>query len=109
VESTIEFPTRFTAVPFETALDSFIKVKREEVTSVENARQELLEDWKSIRITGMELPLEKFVVVEGNRRIYPKILQMIQETRNHLSAVSTVGGLLRADQLVFLRLSLATL
>jgi sugar-specific transcriptional regulator TrmB len=98
VESTIEFPTRFTAVPFETALDSFIKIKREEVTSVENARQELLNDWKSISKTGAELPLEKFVVIEGNRRIYPKILQMVQETRNHLSAVSTVAGLLRADQ-----------
>jgi len=97
-ESTMEFPTRFIAVPFETVLDSFIKIKREEVTSVENARQELLNDWKSISKTGVELPLEKFVVIEGNRRIYPKILQMVQETRNHLSAVSTVAGLLRADQ-----------
>jgi sugar-specific transcriptional regulator TrmB len=98
VESTIEFPTRFTAVPFETALDSFIKVKREEVISVEKARQELLKDWKSISKTGVELPLEKFVVIKGNRRIYPKILQMIQKTRNNFSAVSTVAGLLRADQ-----------
>jgi sugar-specific transcriptional regulator TrmB len=98
VEITIEFPTRYTAVPFENALDSFIKVKKEEVTSVENARQELLDDWKSIRKTDVELLTEKFVVIEGNRRIYPKILQMIQETRNHLSAVSTVSGLLRADQ-----------
>jgi len=98
VELTIEFPTRFIAVPFETALDSFIKIKREEVTSVESARQELLNDWKSISKTGVDLPLEKFVVIEGNRRIYPKILQMAQETRNHLSAVSTVAGLLRADQ-----------
>jgi sugar-specific transcriptional regulator TrmB len=69
VESTIEFPTRFTAVSFETVLDSFIKVKREEITSVENARQELLNDWKSISKTGVELQLEKFVVIEGNRRI----------------------------------------
>ena len=98
VESTMEFPTRFTAVPFENALDAFIKIKREEVTSVENARKGLLEDWKSIRLARAELPLEKFVVVEGSRRIYPKIIQMIQETRNHLSAVSTVAGLLRADQ-----------
>jgi sugar-specific transcriptional regulator TrmB len=98
VESTLEFPSRFTAVPFETALDSFIKVKREEVSSVENAREELLEDWKSIRKASAELPLEKFVVIEGNRRIYPKILQMIQDTKVQLSAVSTVAGLLRADQ-----------
>jgi sugar-specific transcriptional regulator TrmB len=98
VESTIEFPTRFTAVPFETALDSFIKIKKEEVSSVENARQELLNDWKSISKTGVELPLEKFVVIEGNRRIYPKILQMIQQTRNRFSAISTVTGLLRAEQ-----------
>jgi sugar-specific transcriptional regulator TrmB len=98
VESTIEFPTRFTAISFETALDSFIKVKREEAISAEKAKRELLEDWKSISKTGVELPLEKFVVIKGNRRIYPKILQMIEKTRNHFSAVSTVAGLLRADQ-----------
>jgi len=98
VESTIEFPTRFTAVPFETALDSFIKVKKEEVISVEKARQELLKDWKSISKTGVELPLEKFVVIKGHRRIYPKMLQMIQKTRNHFSVVSAVADLLRADQ-----------
>ena len=32
VESTLEFPTRFTAVPFEKVLDLFIKSKQEEVT-----------------------------------------------------------------------------
>ena len=98
VQSTLESPIRFTTVPFETALDSFIKIKREEVTSVENARQELLNDWKSISKTRVELPLEKFTVIEGNRRIYPKILQMIQETETQLSVISTVAGLLRADQ-----------
>jgi hypothetical protein len=38
------------------------------------------------------------VIIEGNSRIYPKISQMIKETKSKLSAVSTVPGLLRADQ-----------
>jgi sugar-specific transcriptional regulator TrmB len=98
VESTLEAPTRFTAVPFEKVLESFIRIKKEEVTSIENSKQELLSDWQSINKTGVEFLREKFVVIEGNRRIYPKILQMIQETKSDLSAVSSVEGLLRADQ-----------
>jgi sugar-specific transcriptional regulator TrmB len=39
VEATLEAPTRFTAVPFETILDSFIKAKRDEAASVETAKK----------------------------------------------------------------------
>ena len=36
VEATLEYPTRFTAVPFEKVIDSFIKSKREEVAQIES-------------------------------------------------------------------------
>jgi len=98
VQSTLESPTRFTTVPFETILDSFIKTKREEAASVESAKQDLLDDWKRISRHEPEPSLEKFVVIEGNHKIYSKILQMMKETKSQLSAVSTVSGLMRADQ-----------
>jgi sugar-specific transcriptional regulator TrmB len=98
VEATLEAPTRFTAVPFEIILDSFIKAKRDEAASVETAKKELLSYFERFGKLGPEPVPEKFVVIEGSHKIYPKILQMIKETKNQLSAVATVPGLLRADQ-----------
>lgn len=98
VQPTLESPTRFTTVPFETVIDSFIKTKREEAASLESTKKDLLEDWKIISRHEPEPQLERFVVIEGRHKIYPKILQMVQETKSRLSAVSTVAGLLRADQ-----------
>ena len=98
LEATLEAPARFTAVAFETVLDLSIKAKRDEAVQMENTRQEILSYWKSIHQSKLEPQLEKFVVIEGNRRIYPKIFQMIKGTKNQFSAVATVAGFLRADQ-----------
>ena len=98
LESTLEAPTRFTAVPFETVLDLSIKAKRDEAAQMEKTRQDILSYWKSIHQPGLAPPLGKFVVIEGNHKIYPKMSQMIKETKNQLSAVATVPGLARADQ-----------
>jgi sugar-specific transcriptional regulator TrmB len=99
VESTLEAPKRFTAVPLEKVLDAFVKAKREEATLIESTKKDLLLYWKSTGKTKLEAPLEKFVVVEGTNKIYSKISQMIVETKNHLSTISTVPGLVRADQM----------
>jgi sugar-specific transcriptional regulator TrmB len=97
VESTLEAPARFTAVPFETILDLNIKAKQEEAAQIETQKKELLSYWKSISKTEPQLTLEKFTVIEGSHKIYPKISQMIKETKSQFSAISTVPGLVRAD------------
>src|SRR3989304_4140414 len=99
VESTLEAPKRFTAVSLEKVLDEFVKAKRDEAAQIENAKKALLLYWKNVGKTKPEAPLEKFVVVEGNNRVYSKISQMITATKNSLSTISTVSGLLRADQM----------
>jgi sugar-specific transcriptional regulator TrmB len=98
VEASLEVPTRFTAVPFGSVLDSFIKAKRDEAASVETAKKELLSYFERFGKPGPEPVPEKFVVIEGNHKIYPKILQMTKETKNQLSTVATVPGLIRSDQ-----------
>jgi sugar-specific transcriptional regulator TrmB len=104
VESTLEAPKRFTAVLFEKVLEAFIKAKRDEAALIESTKKDLLLYWKSIGRTRPEVPLEKFVVIEGTNKIYSKISQMITETRNQFSTISTVPGLLRADQMGLLDL-----
>jgi sugar-specific transcriptional regulator TrmB len=98
VESTLEFPARFTAVPFENVIDSSIKTKQEEAAQIAAQKKELLNYWQNIKKAGPEPQLQKFTVIEGNQKIYHKLAQMIKETTNQLSTVSTVQGLVRADQ-----------
>jgi len=98
VESTLESPVRFTAVPFEKVLDSSIKAKQDEAAQIEKTKEEILNHWKKISRVAIEPSLEKFVVIEGNNKINQKISETIKETRSQLSTIITVPGLLRADQ-----------
>ncbi|TRO45979.1 hypothetical protein E2P65_06535 [Candidatus Bathyarchaeota archaeon] len=99
VEATLENPTRFTAVPFEKALDSFIKSKREEVAQIEEAKKDLISVWKKISQVEIESSLEKFAVIEGSKKIHLKISQMVKETSSKLSMALTIADLYRAEQL----------
>lgn len=98
VESTLEVPQRFTALPFEKVLEAFVKEKREEANLIENKKRELLDYWKKIGKSNLEPSLVKFSVIKGNRKIYLKIAQMIKEATNQLSFISTVIDLKRAIQ-----------
>ena len=98
IEATLEAPKRFTAVPLETVLDSFIKAKREETAAMEDTKQNVLNEWKNISKIEPQAAIEKFVVVEGDKKIYSKILQMIKETKSQLSVITSISGWARADQ-----------
>jgi sugar-specific transcriptional regulator TrmB len=98
IEATLESPRRFIAVPLEMVLDSFIKAKRQETILMENTKQSVLNEWKNISRIQPEPSLEKFVVVEGNKKIYSRLLTMIKETKTQLLVVATVSDLMRADQ-----------
>ena len=96
VDTTLDFPTQYTVVPFESVLESIVKAKREEVVFIEKAKEDLLDYMKRKRKS--EPILEKFVVIKGNKRIYAKIKQIFNNTKHQLSAVATVSGLMRVDR-----------
>jgi len=98
VTSTLERPARFSAVPFEKALDIFIKAKMEEVQRFQRNRDEVLSKWRSVEVGETIDSSARFMIMEGRNYIYSKILQMISETKNQLSVMSTVPGLVRASQ-----------
>lgn len=97
VNATLEHPARFSALPFEKVLDLFIRAKMEEAQRVQKNKEELLSDWQSITISEDGGLPPQFTVIEGRRYVYSKIQQMIQETKNQLSFVTTVPSLARAD------------
>jgi len=101
VEATLEVPTRYSSIPFERVIDLRIKAKRDEATLMESTKKELLDYWTRIGKASPELPLEKFVALEGDRKIYSKIVQMMEETKNQLSSVLTVTDLVRSSQYWF--------
>ena len=98
VEATLEAPTRFAAVPFEKVLDQFIKIKQEEAVFVERKKKDWLRNWEGISKSRIQPTAEKFVVIEGSKKIYSKILQMITETKKQFSAILSVQGLARGEQ-----------
>ncbi len=98
VSVSLERPARFSALPIEKILDLFINAKMEEAQLLEQKRSEILSDWKAISIEKDSESAPKFMVIEGRNYIYSRIQQMIQETKEQLSLITTVSGLVRADQ-----------
>jgi len=97
VTATLEHPARFSALPFEKVLDLFVKAKMEEAEEIKQNKDEILSFFQSIAVKETDASA-RFTVIEGRNVIYSKIQQMIQETKNKLSAISTVPSLMRADQ-----------
>jgi pimeloyl-ACP methyl ester carboxylesterase/sugar-specific transcriptional regulator TrmB len=97
VESTLESPTRYVAIPLQKIIDSYIKYRRKEITQVEKTKTELLKDWERIRKARIQPIMEKFAVVEG-KKIYSKILQMIEKTENQISIVLPISKISRGEQ-----------
>jgi sugar-specific transcriptional regulator TrmB len=98
VESTLESPARFTPVPFERIVESTINSKKDEAAQIERTKDDLLSYWGSISKNKLDLTQEKFVVIEGRHKVYSKIAQMIKETKNQFSTITSVNALVRADQ-----------
>jgi sugar-specific transcriptional regulator TrmB len=98
LDATLEKPARFSAMPFEKVLDLFVKEKMEEAQQIQQKKTEVLSDWQSIAAAERSDRPTKFTVLEGRNCIYSKLKQMIEETKNQLSLVSTIAGLTRADQ-----------
>ena len=98
VESTLEFPARFTAVPFATVLEMNIRARREEAALIEKRKDALLDDWEKISKTELEPESAKFNVIEGTRKIYRKIAEIVDKAKKNLSVILTVTDLSRAEQ-----------
>ncbi len=98
ISATLDHPANFSAEPFPKVLDLFIKVRTEEANCLRQSRAAILSDWQSITVGEIEDTSEKFTVIKGRNIIYSKILQMMQTTKKHLSAMTTVTNLARVFQ-----------
>src|SRR4030043_158827 len=56
IEATLERPTRFIIVPFESLMETFINAKKNEVSTLNEQKQNLLTAWQSISAPESEYP-----------------------------------------------------
>lgn len=97
LELTIEAPTRYIAVPIEPLIESYIKGKKNEVTSLEVEKTELINYFKSISTKEQEYPMAKFQIITGKNGIYTKISQMVTQSRKEILSLTTSAGLIQED------------
>jgi sugar-specific transcriptional regulator TrmB len=98
VETTVEFPARFAAVPLGEVIDSIIRAKREEANCLETDKRDLLCCWKATKPSVIESRTEKLMVIEGNSRIYSRIFQMAENTKKEMLAVVCHFALINSVQ-----------
>ena len=108
VNATLEYPARFNAVSFDKVVDIFVKAKMAEAHQIQETRDEILANWQSINLADSLDSTAKFNLIEGRGPVYAKIIQMIKEAKNNIATISTVTGLIRADQFGVFNEDLAT-
>jgi len=96
MESTLEFPMRFTAVPFEKFVDLVAKLKLEEAHSFQNQKSDILAHWRSIAVETPPATLEKFAVIEGGGHVYSRYLQVINDAEKEVLMIVTGANMIQA-------------
>ena len=97
IEATLERPTRFSIVPFEALVDSFINAKKNEVSNLNDQKQDLLKAWQSISAPESEYPVAKFSIITGKKKIHSKMLNMIEESKAQVTILTTALGFVQED------------
>ena len=97
IEATLERPTRFTIVPFENLVDTFINAKKNEVLILNEQKQSLLSAWKSVSTPELEYPVAKFSIITGKKKIHSKLINMIEESKKEVLFLTSSLGLMQED------------
>jgi len=97
IEATLERPTRFTTVPFETLLESFINAKKSEIDSLNGQKESLLSTWRAISAPEVGREVAKFSVITGKKKIHSKMHSMIEESEKEVLILTTSLGLIQED------------
>jgi sugar-specific transcriptional regulator TrmB/CBS domain-containing protein len=97
IEATLERPTRFAIVPFESLFDNFITSKKNEVANLNDQKESLLTSWQSISAPESEYPVAKFSIITGKKKIHSKMLNMIEESKSQVIILTTALGFVQED------------
>jgi sugar-specific transcriptional regulator TrmB/CBS domain-containing protein len=97
IEATLERPTRFIIVPFETLLEAFINSKKSEIANLNEQKESLMSTWRTISAPESSYPVAKFSVITGKKKIHAKMQNMIEESEKEVLILTTSLGLIQED------------
>jgi len=97
IEATLERPTRFAIVPFETLLEAFINSKKSEIDKLNEQKESLMSTWQAISAPESSYPVAKFSVITGKKKIHSKMQNMIEESEKEVLILTTSLGLIQED------------
>jgi sugar-specific transcriptional regulator TrmB/CBS domain-containing protein len=97
IEATLERPTRFTIIPFETLVEAFINSKKSEIASLNEQKEKLISTWRTISGPEPECQVAKFSVITGKKKIHAKMENMVEESRKELLILTTSLGLIQEE------------
>lgn len=97
IESTIESPARYLAVPIEPLIETYVKTKKTEINRIETEKNELIGYFKGISTRETEYPMAKFQVVTGRNAIYTRISRMVEQAKTEILALTTSLGIIQED------------
>ena len=97
IEATLERPTRFTIVPFETLMETFINAKKTEITTLNEQKEQIMSSWQAISAPESNYPVTKFAVTTGKKKIHAKMQNMIEESGKEVLILTTDIGLIQED------------
>ncbi len=97
IEATLERPTRFSIVPFESLMDAFINSKKSEVAMLTEKKENLMSAWQEICTPESAYPVAKFSVINGRKKIHKKMKIMIEEATKEVLLLTTSLGLIQED------------
>ena len=103
VESTLEYPARFSAISFDRVLDIHIKAKKDETQKIEENREIILSHWKSLAVEETPPISDKFMVIEGENYIYSKIEQMLKDAKKQILASASGLSIIQAEKFNLIR------
>lgn len=98
VESTLEYPARFSAISFDRVLDLYIKSKKDETQKIEENRETILSHWKSLAVEEVTILSDKFMVIEGENYVYSKIGQMLKDAKKQILASASGLSIIQAEK-----------
>ncbi|WNZ29105.1 MAG: CBS domain-containing protein [Candidatus Bathyarchaeota archaeon] len=97
LEETIETPSRYNAIPITNLLESHIKNKKREVSSLEADKESIINYCNSLNRKKTAPSVAKFQVITNTDGVYKKISQMVDAASSDVSALTTSTGLIHED------------
>ena len=95
IESTVERPSKYVALPVVRFLDENIEKAKTKISSLEGSRREIVDYCQDLQRFGEPVEDAKFRIVQGRKRVFDQISRMLEKVEKETRIIQTGNGLYR--------------